>query len=43
MSKKGDESSQFRQTPSELVREKARKEDSPKKKNIMKLLEDLEE
>ena len=48
MTKRGDESIQvFRQTPSDLVREKSKsKGESPKKeskKNILKLLEDLEE
>jgi hypothetical protein len=45
MSKRGDDSMVFRQTPSELVREKSKSRGgSPKKtdkKNIMKLLEDL--
>ena len=46
MTKQGDESIQvFRQTPSDLVREKSKsKGESPKKeskKNINKLLEDL--
>ena len=46
MSKRGDESLQvFRQSPSELAREKARaKEESPKKRgsqDIIKMLEDL--
>lgn len=46
MTKRGDESEYaFRQTPSELVREKSKPKEKGQtpKKNILKLLEDLED